>query len=307
MCACNSRRHRVNNNHFSPAFANEQWTADKHYVCYYRDHHKGRVSQTTNGRRQWGRLRRLYTDRVEYALNHELETPASLIYDALLRGRSLDAQSRLKWSQFLRSQFVRTPTFMRYEETAKQLTGVREQPLHDRVGCEECLDLHEVAGRDWTILVAHPDDFFIRTDNPVYVTGFLISPKSVLYYPLSPRCCFAACSMPDDWNPDEDITTSNPSHTAVELEKGVAHVLNFYFARAAGESAIVCPDHDSAFIRAMLTQVLGIYPQMPFDLHMPKLHEVEDARESLRGLMTVADGVEYATYRPPEIEPFYAK
>ncbi len=292
-------------NHFSPVFANQPWSHGGGCVCYYRDRHARRVLRVGKGRRQWGRMRRLYSTSVENALSEDLETPAALIYRSLFNGEALSTKERTKWAQFLRSQFVRTPSFMRYEMMARHATNTAEVPLEDRVGCEYCLDLQVVTMRDWTILVADKDEFFVRTDNPVHVTGFLTQPRTALYYPLTPRCCFVACSMPDSWEPFTDREVPRPSYSAFRLSKGAAFMLNFYFAKAADESVIVHPRNDGDSVATMLTEVLGVYPQAPFDIHLPSGDEIDDAYESLRLIMSVADGLVYPRYKATDVEPFF--
>src|SRR5262249_49453579 len=153
---------------------------------------------------------------------------------------------------------VRTPSFMRYEAAARQLTGTNGEPAHDRVGCEDCGDLAYVANRDWCLLASEDGDSFLRTDNPVFMTGFLGQPGTALYYPLSPRICFVACSMPSSWDPTLAPAGANEQCAAYTLLKGGASLIDFYLAKAADESAIVNPRFDTTVLRTMLTQVLGV-------------------------------------------------
>lgn len=292
--------------HFSPVFANARWASeqfDNRSICYYRDSRTGVVKKRPKGRRQWGRQRDLYQLEVELALGRDLETGVAPVYQALLSGESLNSQQRTLWAQYLFSQFVRTPTFMRYEAKGRELFSITDDPPHDRVGCPECGDLLLLTNRDWLIVVAHEDDSFIRTDNPVLLTGFPERPDTALFYPLSSRCCFVACSMPSDWKPLVPREPPPPSHAAWGLPKGNAYMLNFYLARSAENSAIVHPHHDRDVLDKMLSDVLAIQPQPPFLLHHPHEEEMPLAFESIRRLMSLADGRPHPRFTVPELEP----
>lgn len=297
-------------NHYSPVLANKRWCDETgHYWSYERNPHKRIVEGKAKGKEQWGWLRRLYRPEVETALDLELETKVEAIYAALLRGAELDASKAVIWAQFLRSQVVRTPTFIRYENFAREHHGIEIRPPCDRVGCEDCQDLGCVLNRDWMLLVAHPDDYFVRTDNPVHYTGFLEDPETVLYYPLHPKVCFVACSMPEGWNCLGERKTAHPL-PAFQLEKGDAFMLDFHFAKAADKSLILHPSHRGLISETMFTDVLGVYPQIPFDLHRPDQGPKESLMESLRILMSVADGrtleTSYPPYSPVEMAPRYS-
>jgi len=290
-------------NHYSPVFANGPWAEGSHYACWKRQSDEGIVIQEPKGRKQWGRQRRLYSSSIEVALDRDIEASVSPIYRKLLNFQEPLEYERIKWAQFLRSQIVRTPSFMRYERAAKNMLGMHNEPDHDRVGCEECHDLVEITGRRWLLLLAHDDDFFIRTDNPVLYTGFLSDPATVLYYPLSPRLCFVATTMGTDWDPQNKSLTQ-VSMVNMPLLKGAAHMLNFYFAKFADESLVLRPSDSGTIAQEMFSDVLGIYPQPPFDLHRPQAHEIAEAMESIRSLMSVVDGHKYPEHSVDELPGF---
>jgi len=101
--------------HFSPVLANKWWANEQgKYTSYYRDVRAWRVRSRPRGRRQWGRKRRLWPREVELALKRELEDPIAPIYRGLMQGTPPRGRDRVKWAQFLLSQVVRTPTFLRY-------------------------------------------------------------------------------------------------------------------------------------------------------------------------------------------------
>lgn len=193
---------------------------------------------------------------------------------------------------------------MKYENTARELLGVTERPEHCRVGCKDCLDLSFVASRDWCLLLAHEDDFFVRSDNPVLQTGFIELPETCLFYPLTPKLCFVACSMPSSWS----AFTNTPNNTlGYQLAKGGSHLLNFHIAKSAGESLILSPKHDGALSEKIFSDVLGVYPQPPFSLHVLDGGIPDDAFESIRKVMSYTDGFEYPGWEPDELEPFYQR
>ena len=287
--------------HYSPKFANQPWANDEGYLSYYYDCHQQKVMTAWRGRRQWGRRRGLYSWKVERALNEELENEAAQVYKALLGYRELNPEERTIWAQFLLSQVVRTPTFLRYEAAVRDAFNITHTPDHDRVGCKECGDLRWVTSRDWCLLLAHQDDYFVRSDNPVLLSGFVERSETCLFYPLSAYLCFVACSMPTGWEP---WSSASPAFFGYEMQKGGAHFINFHLARAAGESLILSPRHDGEVATAMFTDVIGQYPQPPFSLHAPHPREMFDAFESIRMIMSSVDGVNYGPWLPFELEPF---
>jgi hypothetical protein len=129
------------------------------------------------------------------------------------------------------SQTVRTPTFIRYERRIREALEIEEEPMHDRVGCKECMDLTCITSRDWCYLLAHADDHFVRSDNPVLLTGFVERAQTCLYYPLTPKLCFVACSMPIGWVPVHPEQSGLNQMKGCQLEKGGAHMINFHLAR----------------------------------------------------------------------------
>ena len=110
-------------NHFSPTFSNKPWARDGHFVRYFRDHRAGKIKQETKGRKAWGRIPGLYPDRVEHALDRELENEAALVHQKLLNFEEPSTNERIVWTQYLLSLCVRTPTFMRYEDAVRGSSG----------------------------------------------------------------------------------------------------------------------------------------------------------------------------------------
>ncbi len=289
--------------HYSPKFANKAWADNDGYISYFNCNYSGEIKKSPKGWKQWGRKRGLYTWPVEKSLDKNLENSASTIYEKIIHYNELVEKERFIWSQFLLSQLIRTPTYMKYENKARELFGITEEPKHCRVGCKDCLDLNFIAHRDWYLLIAHEDDYFVRSDNPILQTGFIELPDTCLFYPLTPKLCFVACSMPSDWN----AFTNRPKDTfGHQLAKGSAHLYNFYLAKSAGESLIISPKHDGSVAETMYSEVLGAYPQPPFSLHMLDGYGSKNAFESIRKIMSYTDGIEYPNWQAKELEPFFS-
>lgn len=292
-------------NHYSPVFANSYWTNQQkgnHYAHYYRCPYDAnvKVSPHGKGRKAWGHKKNLYTKKLENRLDKELEEPSSKIYKKLVQGEKLNANERCKWGQFILSQFVRMPTFQRYQNIALNLTKTSKPPLpNEIIGCEYCYDNRYVACRNWVILIAHRDDQFIRTDNPVYMTGFISHPNTTIFYPLTPKKCFVACSMPEILLAMKEEGIPFPKQEEVKLEKGDAFYLNFEFSKAADDSIIMDREYDNQDIGNLIKDTLGVYPQVPFLLHDPKPLEIVQATESLRYIMSIADEIEYPIKEHP--------
>lgn len=289
--------------HFSPVFANRPWEEGGEYTCYSRNPYRRRVERSPKGHRQWGRKKGLYKWKVETALNQELETDAARVYSEILKPHELSDEQRITWAQFLLSQFVRTPGFLRYELAARKIFGIETEPEHDRVGCKECGDLACITTRDWCLLLAHRDDYFVRSDNPVLLTGFIERAETCLLYPLSPKLCFVACSMPEFWS--FLGWRRAPKFFARRLPKGAALMVNFHLAKAANESVIIRPSNDGEIAEAMFTDVLGVYPQPPFLLHSLAGQDEAEAFESIRILMSGVDRTRYPSWLPFELEGLF--
>lgn len=271
-------------------------------MSYLTNRHSGAIQKMGKGKRQWGRQRGLYPNEVETALDRELENEAAIIYERLCRFEDLGLEDRVIWAQFLLSQVVRTPSFMKYECAARKLHGIAHEATHDRVGCKECDDLATITSRNWCFMLAHEDDFFVRTDNPVLLTGFPELRNTCLYYPLTPNICFAAGGMPQSWQSQHPAPSEIPETFGFQLAKGGAWILNYYFACSASETLILRPSVDGELAETMFGDVLGKYPQPPFLLHHVVSAESEQAYESIRMLMSAIDGVAYSRWEAAELE-----
>lgn len=288
--------------HYVPKFSNKYWADEANFMSYFFCDFTSMVKKSSQGKKQWGRKKGLYTWDVENALDKSLETKVAPIYEKLVSCSELTTDERLLWSQFLLSQLVRTPSYMEYEKTGAELAGIRHSPKHDRVGCLDCLDLHFVANRNWLLLITHEEDYLVRTDNPVFQSGFIELSESYLIYPLTPRLCFVATPMNKNWNPF--LKNTNPT-MGFEMPKGWAHMINFYLARGASRSLILSPKHDGNIAEHMFSQVLGVYTQPPFSLHITEIGRVDEAYESIRRIMSSCDGIEYPEWVVEKLIPDY--
>ncbi len=158
-----------------------------------------------------------------------------------------------------------------------------------------------MTARDWVILAAHEDDFFIRTDNPVLLTGPLERNETVIFYPLTPRWCFVALPLSAD-----SIIAPTPEDPMCgwPIDKGAAHMINFYCAQHADRSLIVHPDHDDLVSQTMLKDpdVFGVAPQAPFLIHEPHQAPAADIFESVRRIQSACDGVQYPMWGAADLE-----
>lgn len=290
--------------HYVPKFSNKYWADESSFMSYFLCEHTASVRKGNKGKKQWGRKRGIYSLEVEKALDKDLETKTAPIYEKLVSYSEPNKEERFIWSQFLLSQLVRTPSYIEYEKTAIKLAGVELSPEHDRVGCLNCLDLNYVANRNWLLLKAHKDDYFVRTDNPVLQTGFIELNDSCLIYPLTPSLCFVATTMGREWN--AFVENKNPT-IFFEMTKGWSHMVNFYLAKCAYRSLILSPKHEGVISDHMYTEILGAYTQPPFSLHVTESSKAKSAYESIRYIMSVCDGFEYPDWKIEKLVPDYPK
>lgn len=288
--------------HYVPKFSNKYWADESNFMSYFWCDYTSSVKKESRGKKQWGRMRGLYTWAVENALDKDLETKVAPLYEKLITYNELNKDERFLWSQFILSQLVITPSYIKYEKKLVELTGVKSEPICDRVGCQECLDLNFVANRNWLLLKTHCDDYLVRTDNPVLQTGFIELPNSYIIYPLTPHLCFVATPMSDNWNPLEFNT--NPT-IGYEMPKGWAHMVNFYLAKSAYRSLILSPEHAGVISDIMFTDILGSYTQPPFSLHVTEQEFADSAFDSIRRIMSITDEYDYPDWEIERLTPNY--
>lgn len=302
----------TNRNHFSPVFSNSYWTSEEsgwHYSYYYYCKNRKKVVEANKdkGKAAWGFEYHLYSQALEDRLDVELENQAKHLYDKLLHNEALSSNERMKWGQFIITQAVRTPSFFKYRDKLEELNGGNSELYKEEIiGCQWCMDNQYIANRNWIILEAAEDDYFVRTDNPVYMTGFLDNPETVIYYPLSPKKCFVACSFIEAIPILKGSEPSLPKQELLQLSKGDAFKINFDIIRSASNSLIVSKTNNNWATNHMNLQLLGLYPQIPFMLSRANnaFSESEEMNKIIK-LMSITDNVEYPLDREYELKPFY--
>ncbi|MDM8566188.1 DUF4238 domain-containing protein [Candidatus Halobeggiatoa sp. HSG11] len=303
-------KNKSNENHFSPVFANKSWTNEENdwnYKRYYFCKHRKKVVEAGRyvGKRGWGYEINLYSDDLESRLNKELENNAKLLYEKLINDVILTADERMCWGQFIITQAIRTPSFFKYRDKIEEQNDGDYSYKETIIGCPECEDNKNIACRNWIILNSHVDDFFIRTDNPVYMTGFIENPLTTIFYPLTPRKCFVACSMPKYIPVLKGYEPPMPWQDTLQLEKGDAYTINFELIQSASQSLILDKNNNNVAINSMILEVLGNYPQLPFLMfRADNDYESLQKQELLTNLVSYVDGVKYP-YIEYKFKPFY--
>lgn len=300
----------TNKNHFSPVMANKRWTNEEHcwkFKQYYYCENRRKVVEAKRkvGKSGWGYEFDLYSQSLENRLGDELENQAEVLYEKLIKNEILNAEERMKWGQFIVTQAVRTPSFFKYRDYIENSTGGDFSYKNSIIGCSGCKENKYIACRNWVILEAHDDDFFVRTDNPIYMTGFLETPSTTVFYPLSPKKCFVACSMPKIIPVFKGQEVPFPKQEVLKLEKGDAYHINFELIKSANKSLILALPNNNEAISIMNLEILGNFPQIPF-LIFSSSNELDShyKLQDIIALMSKVDGVKYP-YREYPFNPFY--
>ncbi|MCS6181001.1 DUF4238 domain-containing protein [Shewanella baltica] len=298
-------------NHFSPVFSNKYWTNEEagwKYKYYYFCENRQCVidSNKDKGKTAWGYELNLYSQELEDRFDRELENESAILYEKLIAGKALTADERMKWGQFIVTQAIRTPSFFKYRDYVESLNGGNYSYKNSILGCAGCEENKYIAARNWVILMADENDFFVRTDNPVYMTGFLNNPSTTIFYPLTPELCFVACSAVETILLLKGMELPFPKQEFLQLEKGDAWSINFELLKSASSSIIVSKKNNSPAVSHMALQILGLFPQIPFMLSSANNHYAEALEiESITNIMSMADGVDYPPYRKYPFNPFY--
>lgn len=298
-------------NHYIPVFTCRYWK-DKDNEWSFRpysklDHNNMVIeNKIRKGERSWGSQKHLYTQDLEDRLDVELEAPASKIYKKLISGELLTWNERLKWAQFLITQAVRTPSFFKYRDEVETYINGDFSYKESILGCVNC-DINKlVAERNWWILKAHEEDYFIRTDNPVYLTGCIENPDTTIFYPLTPNLCFVMCSLiPLQMLLRAAYKGLDPQQEYFQLGKSDAHAINFELLKSASRSVILRENHNSEMFNYMARSVMGVYPQIPY-LMMSATDEISQLKvdEELTSIMSRVDCIDYPI-RDYSFKPFF--
>jgi len=289
----------VTKNHFSPVFANKRWTdesnGNKYKIFYFCKKRKQVVEAKRDvGKSGWGYEHDLYSDELEARLGIELETLVEPIYEKLMLNEVLSLEERMRWAQFIITQACRTPSFLKYRDHIETYLSGDFSYKDTLIGCVGCEENKYIAARNWVVLQAHEEDFFVRTDNPVFMNGFIEMPNTTVFYPLSPKKCFVACSTLDRIPVLESETLPFPKQDSLQLEKGDAHAINYELIKSANHEAIMAIPNYSSLARTMHLELLDIYPQIPY--LMSKADNAVLAQEEvdrLVNIMSMVDKVDY--------------
>lgn len=291
-------------NHFSPTLANTHWAQDhpdSRYSYYHFCTNRKFFVKSKNGlsKKSWGFQENLYPQVVEDEFANKIENDAKFVYEKMLGDLNLSHSERVSWARFILTQAMRTPSYIKYRELATKITG-RSFEISDILDTDSYGRLEHILRRSWIVLKAAEDDFFIRTDNPVYMTGFIELPDTVLIYPLSPKMCFVACSIPKGQEHNENMLQKR-----LQLEKGDSFRINFELAMSASRSLILSGDDDCQAFELLCKKVMGKYPQIPFLMGLPG-SEMQSIRvaDMIVNLMRQADEVNYG-YKEYPFTPFY--
>jgi len=289
-------------NHFAPKFANKKWAINGQYMHYYKSGFSGDVVVKPKGWKSWGSRKNLWSKFVEKELSKDLEDEAAIIYQKLIKFKELNQEERMKWAQFILSQLVRTPSFIKYEKYAKEslFSPIETHLDHDRVGCEQCGDLYWISQRNWLLIVLKEDFEFVRAASPVFATGFIDRPASSIFYPLTPRLLWVARSMPEGWKPDWQLGHIGSYH-GKEQSNPFSYLLNFYLIRSSNEF-IARSSQNSEILKKIAEGTLGAFPLPPFSLHILENETEDKAFESIKIIMSLCDGINYPDWYNSDME-----
>lgn len=296
---------KTKKNHYVPVFTNLAWkdkSQDWKFKTYSQKN--GQIVEHKNsvGRRAWGYKDYFYSQALEDLFRDRIETPSIVIYQKLINQEVLTYNERIKWAQFLITQAIRTPSFFDYRKKAGELQKEDFDFDESIIGCEHCEENKLLADRNWIILKAHEEDHFIRTDNPVYMTGFLENDTTTIFYPLTPNLCFVACSVVSL----QKLMRLQPQQKYLQLEKGDAYAINFELLKSAYKTVILRDEHNSIFSSHMIKSTLGVFPQIPYFMMSANNGIAEyEATKQLTNLMSIADEKEYPLIRNYSFNPFY--
>lgn len=296
---------KTRKNHYVPVFTNLAWkdrAKDWNFKTYSKKNSQIVEHRNSVGKRKWGFKDSFYSQELETLFRDEIENPSTNIYKKLINQEILTYAERIKWSQFLITQSIRTPSFFNYRKKAGEFNNEHFYFDESIIGCIHCEENKLIADRNWVILKAHEEDYFIRTDNPVYMTGFLENDITTLFYPLTPNLCFVACSKIIL----QQLMGFQPKQEYIQLEKGDAYAINFELLKSAYETVILRVDNNSESSKYMIKSVLGTFPQIPYFMMNAnnKISEYQ-ATQQLTHLMSITDEREYPLVRNYPYNPFY--
>lgn len=292
-------------NHYVTAFTTYPWKDKSNkwsFQIYIKKGNEIIKNNLTQSKKGWGFEKNFYIQSLEDKFNHEIETPSYNLYQKLINEEVLTSEERIKWSQFLITQAIRTPLFLKYRQKAGTFENQKFEFDESIIGCIHCEENKLIADRNWIILKAHEEDYFIRTDNPVYMTGFIENDTTTIFYPLTPSLCFVACSVV----PLQKLMGLQPQQQYLQLEKGDAYAIDFELLKSAYQTVILRDEHNSFLSNHLIKSTLGVFPQIPYLMMSASDGIAEyEATKQLTHLMSITDEKEYPLVRDYPFNPFY--
>jgi hypothetical protein len=256
-------------NHYSPRFANRPWANQNGLMIKYTRSPTGQLIRHRTGPVEWGQEEGLYPQELEDALAN-LERIVAPIYRCFLTKQPLDLRQRLLWSHWLFCQYSRTPAFIvDFAKLEEDILAQFPNPpqwaaeINTEEKLKSALDTISstttskklvpfLAVRDWVVCEAAVDSCFLRTDDPVVITGSLVREKTQILYPLSPRQCFVATVL-GKFPPSAFLGSYQLSH-GESLQ-----IFNLTISRAERE-VVVHPDDETENLRTTLQGAFCIPP-----------------------------------------------
>ena len=172
------------------------------------------------------------------------------------------------WSHWLLCQYSRTPAFVvdfakLEEDILAQFPNLIQwaAQINTEEKLKSALDnissittskklVPFLAVRDWVVCEAAVGSCFLRTDDPIVITGSLVREKTQILYPLSPRQCFVATVL-GKFPPSAFLGN-------YQLSQGASlQIFNLTTSRADRE-VIVHPDDDTEKLRATLQDAFRV-------------------------------------------------
>jgi hypothetical protein len=261
--------------HYSPVFANRYWaTAPDFRVREYSRGIDHSIIARDVGYRAWGAEKFLYSQALEKHF-HLIEGDAKKPHENLLNIIPLTEMQRRRWIAFLVTQRLRTPRSIRL-----QLNGLRRRIANERIpypaetgnlrAVYETLFYNSVVftrfyhllmSREWQIWAAPPGEYFLRSDEPVIITGSVDGSDWQLIYPMTPNKCFAVGPGPAPTEPSLRIVPNTRSVSTAHVS-----TINQRIAHSA-RLTVIGPrvNHDEP-LREMLRVSLALVEPQCLDL-----------------------------------------
>lgn len=249
--------------HYSPDFTNKYWADSKGMIRIFSLKVDGSVTSRIRPYGAWGYEYYLYPQWLEDYFS-KIEAQAEAPYRKLVEFLPLTEQERRRWITFLIVQVIRTPSFiLELMGGLKEIIKVNRWTYssHPESLLRAYTTLFQndrlyayfvrlIAAREWRVLQAAPDAFFIKPDDPAVIITREKDDYWALAYPLSPNKCFVA-------GPGAATRASSAMPTTHRLDQDETERLNAILAGNARREVITGPGNDQAEFQQLLEQTLG--------------------------------------------------